>query len=176
MSNRERWVVYPLLFMSLGFSLTNGIAQQEKSALRDGGHESVAEVDHVRCKSLEIVGADDKPRLSMGISTSGGGLLQLGAPDGTVQAQVDSNLSGGLLSLFDHTGKVAVRLGYEGEQIILAISGPIGTLRPGFVVSLPDVRGDLTEPKSESGDSEGGKKGGDTVLPQRQNDGVKHQQ
>ena len=176
MSNRERWIVYPLLFMSLGFSFTNGLELQERSALHDRGSESVADVGHLRCKSLEIIGADGKPRGSIGTSDAGNGLLQLGAPDGTLQAKLDSNLSGALLSLFDRSGKVAVRLGYEGEQIILAITGPLGTLRPGFVVPLPDVRGDLIEPRSDSGSAEGGKKDGDAASPQQQNDPAKRDQ
>jgi hypothetical protein len=175
MSNRERWVVYPLLFMSLGMSLTNGLERQEKSAIQDRAHESVADVGHLRCTSLEIIGADGKPRISMGAKDGGNGYLQLGAPDGTLQAQLNSNLSGALLSLFDRTGKIAVRLGYEGEQIVLAISGPIGTLlRPGFVVSLPDVRGDLVEPKSDAGNSAPGKKPSEAASPKEQNNRPEH--
>jgi hypothetical protein len=122
MSNRERWVVYPLLFMSLGFSLTNGIAQQEKSALRDGG----AERDVVHCKTLEIIGPDGKPRWVLGTTATGEGSLELVAKDGNLEAQVQSNPSGGLLSLYHRQDRVGLHLGFENEEAQLVLTGRKG--------------------------------------------------
>jgi len=126
MSNRERWVVYPLLFMSLGFSLTNGIAQQEKS-LQERGHETHASVESVlRCKTLEIIAPDGRPRWALGTTAAGEGSLDLLGQDNTLEAQLQGNPSGALLSLFHNQDRVGLHLGFDNEEARLLITDRAG--------------------------------------------------
>jgi hypothetical protein len=151
MSNRERWVVYPLLFMSLGFSLTNGIAQQEKSALRDGG----AEWDVVHCKTLEILGPDGKPRWVLGTTATGEGSFELVAKDGTLEAQLQSNPSGGLLSLYHRQDHVGLHLGFQNEEAQLVITDGKGRSIHSWI-SIPILPAGAVEPISSKSATDAG--------------------
>src|SRR5215471_18878319 len=97
MSNRERWVVYPLLFLAIGMAWHNDM--DLKQTLHDG---HALEVEFVRCKELEIVGADNKPRAKLGTSASG---------DAVAEAMTAE-------------GKVVLRLGHEAQQLVLLITDP----------------------------------------------------
>src|SRR5262249_50892433 len=108
MTKPERWIVFSLFFFALGLGMRHGLPIQDKFHA-----DSSLAIETVRCKALEIVGADGKPRVKIGTSTNGGGLIETAANDGTVQAELETNPSGALLSLLDHNGKVALRLGHE---------------------------------------------------------------
>jgi hypothetical protein len=72
LSTRERWVVYPLLFLSLG------VATQV--ALRTKLAGEVLEADTVRCLQLEVV--DQEGRIQARLhSLDGGGVITLFDPD-----------------------------------------------------------------------------------------------
>lgn len=59
MSQRERWILYPLLFLALGTSLRDKLIP---SRLRPLSVDAVT----VRCAQLEVVDADDRTALRLG--------------------------------------------------------------------------------------------------------------
>jgi hypothetical protein len=59
MSSRERWTVYPLLFLALGI------------ALKDKVTKNIA-TDHVSCKSLYVTDRQGIPQVQVGLNPSGG--------------------------------------------------------------------------------------------------------
>jgi hypothetical protein len=173
MSNRERWVVYPLLFMSLGMSLTNGLDRQERAALQDRAPDKHGNVEVVvlRCKTLEIVAPDGKPRWALGTTAAGEGSLDLIGKDNALEAQLQGNPSGGLLSLFHRQDRVGLHLGFDNEEARLLITDrsgkpshswisipipPAGTIEP----ISPKINADDSEsPQSKSDDRSPATKG-----------------
>jgi len=170
MSNRERWIVYPLLFMSLGFSLFSGIAQQEKSALQERAHEAHGnlEVGVLRCKTLEIVTPDGKPRWALGTTAAGEGSLDLIGKDSALEAQLQGNSSGALLSLFHRQDRVGLHLGFDNEEARLLITDRAGKPIHSWI-SLPILPAGVVEPispKINTDDSESSQKSkGDYKSP-----------
>jgi hypothetical protein len=145
MSNRERWVVYPLLFLSIGLGLRNGIDLQE--ALQDG---HAAEVELLRCKSLEVVAADGKPRITLGTSSQGEASLETAGADGKALVRISSNASGASLNLFDRMGQSVIRLGYENPLAMLLVMDPAsGQMQQLFTVPLLPIQ--LGKPKADGG-------------------------
>ena len=59
MSDRERWIIYPLLFLALG------------AALRDKLTQSV-DVETIRCKQLVVVDSQETPRIVLNSNDAGG--------------------------------------------------------------------------------------------------------
>jgi hypothetical protein len=59
MTSRERWTVYPLLFLTMGISLKDKVAK-------------LVNVDHVICKTLEVTDSQGKPRVVIGSNLAGG--------------------------------------------------------------------------------------------------------
>jgi len=158
MSNRERWVVYPLLFMSLGMSLTNGLERQEKSALQERAsdkHGNV-EVGVLRCKTLEVVTPDGKPRWALGTTAAGEGSLDLIGKDNALDAQLQDNTSGALLSLFHRKDRVGLHLGFDNEEGRLFITDREGKPIHSWI-SIPILPAGSIEPispKIDTGDPE----------------------
>src|SRR5262245_52781497 len=105
MSNRERWVIYPLLFLAIGISMRNGVELQSNS--------QEIESQILRCRSLEVIGTDGKRRVSLGTTEHGDGILETATDDGIVQANLVATGGGGLLSLYDRPSHVVMRLGYH---------------------------------------------------------------
>jgi hypothetical protein len=147
MSNRERWIVYPLLFLSIGLGL-------RKFDLQEANQEGpTAEVDTLRCKTLEILAADGKPRLSIGTNNLGEALLETSTAGGKPLARINSNASGAALNLFDRTGQSAIRLGYDGPLAMLLVMDPAnGEVQqlfsaPILPVQLDKQKADATEQK-----------------------------
>ena len=159
MSNRERWVVYPLLFLSIGLGLRKFDMQE--------ADEHIAEVDTLRCKTLEIVTPEGKPRMSIATNALGEALLETSTAEGKTLARISSSASGAALSLFDRTGQSTIRLGYDGPLATLLVMDPTqGELQqlftvPIFPVQLGKQKADATEPPQNPG----GTKPGDESRP-----------
>src|SRR5262245_49648769 len=93
MSNRERWVVYPLLFLTIGMAMHNQIELQ--------GNSQEIDAKIVRCKQLEVMGTDNEARVKIATALSGEALLQAIAVDG---------------------GWVTVRFAHQADQLVLLIT------------------------------------------------------
>ncbi|HEY2881470.1 MAG TPA: hypothetical protein VGJ15_03540 [Pirellulales bacterium] len=87
MSDRERWIVYPLLFLAIGLAMNSNIERQVASQ-----ENRSTDADIVKCKTLEIIG-----------------------PEGSSnpQARLSAGPSGAMLSLFDRDGQSVIRLGHD---------------------------------------------------------------
>jgi hypothetical protein len=71
MSERERWIVYPLLLLTMGTALHDKFAQQVHTRQILCDKELDAEV--IRCKKLVVVmGPNEDPAVVLGASPAGG--------------------------------------------------------------------------------------------------------
>ena len=64
MSDRERWIVYPLLFLSLGMSWHDKVTEEF--------HIKQIRCNRLRCEELIVVGGDDKPQVVLQSTKAGG--------------------------------------------------------------------------------------------------------
>ena len=65
MSDRERWIVYPLLFMALGISLRDKFLRE-------------VHTDQVKCRELLVLNEHDEPMVVLNASASGGVIRAIG--------------------------------------------------------------------------------------------------
>jgi hypothetical protein len=125
MSTRERWIVYPLLFLALGTAIKPKLVPAERMA----------------CRILEVVDRELRPRirLTAGPSDDGeikivnrggtpvvmlksdaatrAGLIETLSDDGRVQTAMMSSAAGGEVAAFDLDVLNSVRLGHHDGQI-----------------------------------------------------------
>ncbi len=131
MSDRERWVIYPLLFLAIGMATKNGVEFQAEQQMK----ETQSKMPIVRCKELLVLGDNDKPLVTIteaskqrgGVitvhnadgkpvtqvksdATTGAGLFETANGNGTPQVVLSSNSNGGAVTLFDRLGKNIVQL------------------------------------------------------------------
>jgi hypothetical protein len=106
MTDRERWIVYPLLFLSIGLAMHNDIA------LQVAGDSSA-----IRCKSLEIVGPEGKPTVQITSTTEGDGLIETSDAQGNRLSRISPNAAGATLELYDRDGKTFAMVGHEANLI-----------------------------------------------------------
>src|SRR5262249_42778270 len=69
MSDRERWIVFPLLLLAIGLALRNNLEVQDEG--------QTAEADVIRCRALEVLGPEGKPTVTITSSSKGDGLLEV---------------------------------------------------------------------------------------------------
>ncbi len=81
MSNRERWIIYPLLFLTLGIAMRDKIVPPRLKAREvvvvSAGAPGAVTADVIRCKHLEIVDRDKTPRVRMGITAQQAGVVEI---------------------------------------------------------------------------------------------------
>jgi hypothetical protein len=163
MSNRERWVVYPLLFLAISLSIKTQLSQAR-----------LVDTDIVQCRRLIVSSSEKQPRVELiggehsgvlalmderGVDrvllrleeSTGEGHLDFGGPDRTTRATLRGTPRGGLLSLIDSGGQLEIMAGYPEE----AGEGGIVARRHGQRV--PDQSGDsswgIQLPAADSTDS-----------------------
>lgn len=163
MSPRERWTVYPLLFLSLGIGLRT----------RLGGLEGV---ESIRCKNLTITDADGKVVVHCGSQSNGHGQLEflddqghilaaagispdgksgqfviLGA-DGKTEMILRSSQRGGNLVALSADQKLLLSLGHDEETSGVFVIDPVTNQRAGvqflpIIRKLAPVKPENVEPK-----------------------------
>jgi len=74
MSQRERWVVYPLLFLALGLALRDKLVPSRLKAWS-------LDAAIVRCDQLEVLDGEGNPRVRLGV-VGRGGQVELDTPEG----------------------------------------------------------------------------------------------
>lgn len=110
MSQRERWVVYPLLFLTLGIALRDKVVPPSVRALS-------VEAGLVRCGEIEIIDAQGKSFVRVGV-VGKSGRLELETNDGreTLILGVDSRQRPGLYAkLPNHERPVPLSLTFIPE-------------------------------------------------------------
>ncbi|MBN1909052.1 MAG: hypothetical protein JW818_04875 [Pirellulales bacterium] len=144
MPTRERWIVYPLLFLTLGMVLRDKVAPPQLEQL---------DADEIRCKSLSVVGPNGQPCLILDDASGAGqlavygqngqimliagvvpkgnaGYVDLQGPNRKPSVQLTSNSYGGTISLFDRTGQIEVILGHEHDSFGLFGTSPNSSIMP----------------------------------------------
>lgn len=127
MTDRERWVVYPLLFLSIGLSMHNDIEMQ--------AYPRANEDSTLRCKTLEIVGPQGKPAVQITSTSDGDGLLETADAQGNRQSRISPNATGATLELYDREGKTYALVGHESNLIGLFA----GDVKSGRALSVATV-------------------------------------
>lgn len=126
MSNRERWIIYPLLFMTLGITIrgrlflpkarTPGVKVEQVDAV-DVRAEDVHAVD-VHCRSLTVTDADGATRLRIGVTSSNAGQLEIykGSEEMVVLIGTDQAGQSGLIEVFGPDQQVAAYVGFREDE------------------------------------------------------------
>jgi len=89
MTTRERWVVYPLLFLTLGIALRDKILPPAQFS-----------AEKIRCNKLETAQAECQ-------------MVTAGSPAGNVGVRMGATANGGRLEVLGPSGKVLVLVGAE---------------------------------------------------------------
>ena len=158
MSTRERWTVYPLLFLTLGITMRDKIVPPDLKPLSVDTDEIRCRwlrADSVRCGDLIVLGNQDNRCVELGATAGGAGLVEVFGPgdkmifaagaskaggfglcevadaQGQTQVQLRAGAAGGQISLVDPTRRIEVALGHDG---------------PGFSITGRLLDGDRTEP------------------------------
>ena len=115
MSTRERWTIYPLLFLALGVGLRSKITSTFDIGLLTSrvvkGSQAVI-TPMVQCEDLMIIGRDNKPRIRLGRTALDTGRIELYGRDGSLLAALSANPDGtcGTLTLLTSDGKPRLNL------------------------------------------------------------------
>jgi hypothetical protein len=140
MSPRERWIVYPLIFLTLGIALRDKLLYRIKTnevrAQRVICDELLAErllvnrstrMNQIECRTLVVQGTNGNPIAVVGAdAATNNGLIETFSSHGVPQIRLQSNEGSGVVTAFDQSGKM-VTLGCVGK-------------RPGVFVYLPDQK------------------------------------
>jgi hypothetical protein len=150
MTDRERWIVYPLLFLAVGLGLKSGAAAKLTVAETD-----VVDAETVRCKKLLVVtpgpdAASVQPVAIIGADTHGRGVVETFSADGRPQARLSSDPVGAILTLFDRQAHVAMVTGINGRGVGISV-GRYEQDRFTPIITLPLVPAHTRElPPAES--------------------------
>ena len=110
MTSRERWTVYPLLFLALGLAVRAiAVPQGEFDAARVGALESTRLI----CKEIVIENDDGTILIHMGrVVGGGGGRIEIKDQDGVdaIAVGTQQDHREGVVEFFDATGGPAGQL------------------------------------------------------------------
>ncbi len=145
MSTRERWIVYPLLFLALGAALRDKFVppsslragkveaqQMEIEKLRCGQLEvgtvkcNVAEAGRLAAYELDVTDKQGKPRVSMGVVDNQAGQVNVYGPDDRLALVAGADRSG-------RAGMVQVAAQGDAQVLLHSVNGwgRVTTLGPG---------------------------------------------
>lgn len=115
MTERERWIVYPLLALALGSSLKSKLEQPSRGDLPAAGQQQI-ELDRIRCRQLLVVGSDGQPRVALFGDAHGGEVQVYDAKAAPVAVMhVDSLTRSGVVETRDGKGKPQTALMSTGD-------------------------------------------------------------
>lgn len=121
MTDRERWTVYPLLFLALGISVKNGIAwrvdREEHASDRLSCRVLTLEDDdgrrvRLQCRTL------DEPTLEIDGAVLATGPLRLVDREGRPVVTAGGGPAGGLVVAFDRDNVLHAALGHGEDEAI----------------------------------------------------------
>lgn len=105
MSSRERWTVYPLLFLAIGLAVRAGVPLQEPS---DTLAAHAVEAGQVVCREIVITGTDGTVLVHIGrVVGGGGGRIEIKDAAGTDAIAIGTRPEGrdGHVERFDAVGR-----------------------------------------------------------------------
>ncbi|MEX2141726.1 MAG: hypothetical protein WD894_20845 [Pirellulales bacterium] len=95
MSTRERWIVYPLLFLALGTAIKPKLMQRELRA--SNLPSTILRAGRVECGELSILGGDNRPRVIARTGASGGVIHLIDNQGNVVAIQAETRRRAGLI-------------------------------------------------------------------------------
>ena len=114
MTTRERWTVYPLLFLAIGLAMR---AQSGTPDLNGRIRCEILEAENVVCQNLRVESADGNPLVHLGrVQGGGGGRIEIRDARGNVSMAVGtrSGRSEGGVEFFERDGHESARLTSTG--------------------------------------------------------------
>lgn len=126
MSTRERWIVYPLLFLAIGLGLRNKLfppshfggrsetvikaAEIDAKRIRCGDFQTDrALIGQTKCRELIVFGPSGRPAIIAATDgRSQNGMLETFAADGRPLVQLRSTEAGGVVVTFGSNGRIVV--------------------------------------------------------------------
>jgi hypothetical protein len=137
MSTRERWIVYPLLFLALGTAIKPKLIhpQLADTALPP----ATLRIGRVECAELAVLGRNEQPAVNARASSSGGvieildakqrkvvsiradaatraGLVETQNDQGRPQAAIMSSAAGGEFAAYDNSLNRSVMIGFRNGR------------------------------------------------------------
>lgn len=152
MTTRERWIVYPLLFLTLGIGIRDKVAPPNPRFMRPGVNAMNVRCLNLECQDLTVTGPNGEKRVRVGNTpnqagqieiygsdhtmvmvagadnTGRSGRVQTLAADATAQVSLHSTDRGGQVATFDRDDKTRVVLGYDA-------------MGPGTFLIAPEAKG-----------------------------------
>lgn len=115
MSTRERWIVYPLLFLTLGIALRDKIVPPGRlggpnTRIEAGElvvrtlHCGEADSGRIVCGAFGVAGQQGRPVVAIG-NASGRGVVETFAASGAPLVRLDASDSGGVVTAYGYAGK-----------------------------------------------------------------------
>jgi hypothetical protein len=117
MTTRDRWTIYPLLFLAIGLALNACIQSQADHSAFEGKLVRAArlegdlvrgekiEGDVVICKELVVINESGKPVVQVTTNKAGAGVLQTANGNGAFQVVLTADSAGGVLRTLDVNGR-----------------------------------------------------------------------
>ncbi len=165
MTNRERWIVYPLLFLTLGLVMRDKVAPPSPGFMQPGMNALSVRCMHLECQDLTVAGPDGEKRVLIGVTanqagqlevygsdhtmvlvagadnTGRSGRVQTLATDATRQVLLHSTDRGGQIAAFDSEDKTRVVVGYDeigaGSFLVAPEGGVVPLTYPWWPVRVP---------------------------------------
>lgn len=151
MTTRERWIVYPLLFLALGVALRDKMLPPSATFRKPGVNAWKIRCVELECQDLTIANPKGDKRIRMGTTANEAGQMEIWGADQTMLTVVGANDDGktgrvgtfttgtvpqvllhstdrgGLVSTFDRHEKSQVILGYAnvppGTFLVNSVTG-----------------------------------------------------
>jgi hypothetical protein len=118
MSSRERWTVYPLLFLAIGLAIRAAIVAEGRLAVRvDELDAGQVQAGQVSCEGLIVTGTDGTVLVHLGrVIGGGGGRIEIKDATGVDAIAIGTQAESrdGVVEFFDTAGEPAGRL--DGEE------------------------------------------------------------
>jgi hypothetical protein len=132
MSTRERWIVYPLLFMTLGIAMRDKVIPPVRlgslGLLLQAG-DTVSQ--RIRCRELQVErvvvnnGPNQPPVVVLGSdNNTHAGFVETLNTEGMPQVRLSSTETGGIVSTIGRAGKAALLLGDTGQNLGVTVEVP----------------------------------------------------
>ena len=133
MSTRERWIVYPLLFMTLGIALRDKVIPPAHLGNLGMQFEAGAIMTpRIHCNELWVNGPNNRPVVVVGSDrNTNAGIVETFTAGGMPQVRLLSSDAGGMVTTVGRAGKLMLILGDTGQNFgVFAELPGLGQLIP----------------------------------------------
>ena len=135
MSTRERWIVYPLLFMTLGIALRDKVIPRNRLAVGTVVCNRL-QSSRAECHTLLVNNTAGRPVVvARTDANTGAGTVETFTAQGIPQVRLFSTDTGGMLTTIGHAGKVLLVLGHVGRNF--GVFAQLPELGPPIPLTLP---------------------------------------